>query len=845
MISPVPLAWAVLAGQIAGGAPPGSEETTHIVSENLLIDERTGTWNAKGHAVLRATDVEVRAEEILFQPDEQRVIARGHVILFEGPLVAFADEVNVRLESGDATLVRGTVLQKRNVSREALLKGKTREELEKLGQTTMSVTGRHVQRLGPDHFSVDGIEFTPCDCNVVKPSWGIRALHADVIPGERAMLTLPVIYIRGVPVLAFPWLYLPMADRRTGLLFSTPGSARGSFFLQQPVFVTLGRSYDMTFTPGYYFGNASDLLSVKGPRLQTEFEYAPSARIFPYGRATLDLVYDLQPRVDPLTAGPVPLRDAAGMPILNDDGSTRYDSTRRGLRGAGSLRHAQELGGGFYDRVDASFVSDGFFPQSLSADLITRETQYSNSTATLYRRTTDKYAGLDVGIRQDLRFGFGFFDNAKSVADFPTHGPNTLQRVPELILDVPEARLSRWLFGSLRIEYSRLAPLFGGIGVDPLKDESGNLVTDPNTGLPQFNPLEGRDRIDFRPRLSVPLQFGPFARLTPYAWYRQDFYVGESTGVTRGRGYPLAGALLETELSRVFPTKNGGWRHSLTPSVEVRYVPQVFGSPGPVYDEIDRALTPSTTTLVQGVVQLSQKLVQTEGAGLRRFIRLDIGQGFDLQAGSAADAFARLTTVAAPLSAGVIWRYDMNAARIAQFSTTAGFNDLKGRDFSLQYDNLILAGPDNLRRGIDELVGPPVAAVSTSRKPFDRAQTLTAHAGIRFKFGIALAYDITVSPENDFRCQMNPMPDAPPLPAFCLDDSGMTKVPPPAPWTIRQQLVTLSINPSCDCWRVDVRALFRREFILPDFRGNPANPFKPDFGITLTLARFGSFGLSP
>jgi LPS-assembly protein len=821
MTSLVPFALAWLAtGQLPTGVPPAGEGETGIRSESLEIDEKTGMWHAKGHAILKTTSIEIRADEMTFDPEEQRAIACGHVIFFQGTLVAFAEQADVRLETGEATLVEGTVLRKANVSSDALLKANTREEVERVGSTSMSATGRHLQRVGPDHFLVDGIAFTPCDCNPVKPSWRIKSLHADLIPGERALLTLPVIYVGNVPVLAFPWLYLPMSDRRTGLLFTIPGSARGSFFIQQPVFITMGRSYDMTLTPGYYFGGG-DNLSVKGPRLQTEFEYAPSARIQPYGRATLDLVYDKQPQLDPLN------------PTITKTDPTTGNPITRGLRGAGSLRHFQDFGDGFFGRIDASLVSDGYFPQSLTADLTTRETGFTESTATVYRRRADNYVGLDVAVRQDLRFGYGFLDQATSPGDFPAHGPNPLQRLPELIVDVPEARLSRWLYGSLRIEYSRLAPLQGSTGIDP-------AAADPTVFPSGYDPspLEARDRIDFRPRLSIPIELGRFARLTPYAWYRQDLYVGEVTGTTHARGYPLLGALLDTEISRSFPTKSGGWRHSIAPSVEVRYVPQVFGpvfkSNADTYDEIDRALTPSTTSFVHGVAQLSQKLVQTEGTAVRRFIGLDIGQGFDLQTGAAADAFARAMLVARPLNAAVVFRYDTRASRLAQFSANAGFDEGKGVAFSFQYDNLILAGPDNLRKGIDELVGPPATA-NASRQPFDRAQTLTAHVGIKFKFGLALSYDITVSPENDIRCQPSQDPNAPALPAFCSES------PLPAPWTIRQQVVTLSINPSCDCWRLDVRGLFPRQYIIPGFQAS-SGPLI-DFGITLTLARFGSFGL--
>jgi LPS-assembly protein len=515
----------------------------------------------------------------------------------------------------------------------------------------------------------------------------------------------------------------------------------------------------------------------------------------------------------------------------------------RGWRGSGSWRQAQELGGGFYDRIDASVASDGFYPSSLTADIITREVQYANSTAVLYRRTAQSYAGAYIGVRQDLRFGYGFLDTALSPADFPAHGPNPLQRLPELTFDFPEARLYRWLFGSLRIEYNRLAPLRGTVGIDPI------AISDPVVFPSGWDPapLPPRDRIDFRPRISVPLELGRFARLTPYAWYRQDFYVFESGGsfppssswqsgqTTNARGYPALGAILETEVSKTFSSGRSRWRHSVAPSIELRSAPTVFGSPSLLYDEIDRAAR--SGGFVQGVAQISQKLIHQEGAATRRFIGLDIGQGFDLKTGSAADTFARLTASAAPLSGTILWRYDLRASRLARFSTNVGLDYAWGLNLWLSYDNLILAGPDNMRRGIDELVGPAV----TNPNLLQRNQQLTLHAGIKFNFGIALGYDVLATPVTDPRCpgptSFDPNADRP---SFCPDPSVS---PLPMPWTIRQQVFVLSINPSCNCWRVDVSALIRRDFILPEFRGNPAVPLKPDFAVTFTLARFGSFGL--
>jgi len=135
------------------------------------------------------------------------------------------------------------------------------------------VQGRRIQRLGPNHYAVDGISFTPCDCKAEEPSWRIQADRADVEVGERVTLAWPVVYVHGVPVLPLPWAYLPLSDRRTGFLVPRIDTTYlTGLALQEPLFITLGQSADLTLTPGWFLGGAG----VRGPRLLTELRYAPS-----------------------------------------------------------------------------------------------------------------------------------------------------------------------------------------------------------------------------------------------------------------------------------------------------------------------------------------------------------------------------------------------------------------------------------------------------------------------------------------------------------------------------------------------------------------------------------------
>ena len=212
------------------------------------------TLIAKGHTVLQSEGVTLRADEIVYDQSVQKAWARGNVMFVSGLLVAVADEVSVDVRTLEANVKGGLFLRKKNVTEEQLLAARTPYELKKTGETELTITGNHIQRVGKNEFRVDELSFTPCDCDPTEPSWRVEAHRADVELGERALLTWPVIYVYQVPVFAVPWLYVPLSERRTGFLVPKPNSSkRTGFSLEAPFFLTLGDSYDPA-QPGLRIG---------------------------------------------------------------------------------------------------------------------------------------------------------------------------------------------------------------------------------------------------------------------------------------------------------------------------------------------------------------------------------------------------------------------------------------------------------------------------------------------------------------------------------------------------------------------------------------------------------------
>lgn len=779
------LLWAHLA--LAQAPPYATElatsagERVDLTADLLEYDDQAKAITVRGHAVLRTDRALVRADEIRYAREQQRATAKGHVLLTLGLMAAVADEVDLDLATLEATLQGGVFMQKADVAPEALRAAQTAEALRALGRTPLIIQGRRIQRLGPNHYAVDGISFTPCDCKAEEPSWRIQAAHADVEVGERVTLAWPVVYVYGVPVLPLPWAYLPLGDRRTGFLVPRADSSYlTGLALHEPLFITLGESADLTLTPGWFLGGGGGPFGVRGPRLLAELRYTPSEGTA--GRALLGALYDLRPLRDPLH------------PELTL-------GARNGPRFEGTVQHAQELGGGVDLRAELSAVSDGYYVRDLTADVLLREAQYLRSTAVLARRGDDQYAGLEVTLRQDTRSGYSLFD--------PSTGPATLQRLPALRY----ALLDRSLLGPLRFsfsaDYARDAPLLGGTG-----DEGADGAYDPlapdldgSQGDRRFQPgeREARDRVDLRPRLSAPLRLGEVARLTPYAAWREDLYLGEASGQFAQRGYPLAGVAADTELSRTFA--GGALRHTIAPSFELRSVPRVLGAPLGSYDELDAAAPQAG--LLQAVAELDQRLMARAQGRVVELVRLDLAQGYDLLERRPGDSSARAALHAGWLGADATARYSIPERRLTQLAAALGLDDGSGHRAYARYERLMIDGSDRQRRAADALVGPASTVPVPDPSPRDdRAELLTAGGAYRFPFGLTIGCDAIISPNQ-------------PAGARPLD-------------LLTWQALTATYSPSCECWRIDLSASLTHR--TTDDR------WLPGWGIHFALGRLGTVG---
>ena len=219
----------VLSPARAGRHDPSSRsehEPVRYRSEKASSDGQGNVLHLEGKAELRTDTARIEADRITYDQRTRVVTASGHCYAVEGLSGAVADGLVLDLSGSWMKLENGRFFQKANIAPETMLQLGSPEELMARGKTTLAARAERVERVSPGHLRIDGLDFTPCDCNPLEAHWSIKAFKADVYPGDQAWAYFPVVYIYGVPVLPFPVMDVPLKPQKTGLLFTTPESHR-------------------------------------------------------------------------------------------------------------------------------------------------------------------------------------------------------------------------------------------------------------------------------------------------------------------------------------------------------------------------------------------------------------------------------------------------------------------------------------------------------------------------------------------------------------------------------------------------------------------------------------------
>lgn len=736
-------------------APEGPWVHLHA---DRLVREPTGEIVAEGGVRLSVGTLHVAADRAVYDPEAQTVVAEGRVTLVDGKTVARAQEVRFDLRLGTGVLDEVAFFQKAEPQDpEALLGAEDVAKLRAIGKNEVILHAEQVARLSDGGYFAVGPKATVCDCPG-SPDWEVGARSVKLSESGRLNLSWPVFYAKGLPVFAAPYFSIPLTnERRSGLLAPSVSllGRRGPAY-EQPFYLVLGNSWDLTFSLGYYLGNSRDAtdpqgrrvlgpdgeplreeVAFRGPRATLELRWAP--RLGSSGRGFVSYGYD-----ESLVSSENLAAKRASSP-----GVGGYTPHRFGVQ----LDHADDWGGGLSDRIALNLVSDRNYIRDFTDDIVLRGEEALRSTAWVGQRLGAAFLVAEAVYFQDLRPAFPSRaevppDFSESVRLFGKGQRDTFARIPGVAFDLSRFSLPGGIGLSMHLGAARFAPLtergFGDWGRDglgpgdigyPGRDADGSEAD----GIFQAGELPAAFRFSIRPTLSRSFVLGRVLSLSPYAGWREELYEYEQQS-SGAAGWGVFGMEVRSEIARFY----GRLRHAWTPTVEVRHL--LFGhadrTPVSVYDELDARPTRSTT---QARFALGTRVDVASEA----LFYLDARVGQDVRAWpdpDLAESFAEAGFHLGPFAGSGLFRVDTELGRLTEAVTRASLTAEAGHQLRASYRRMAQEGSDRIRAAPDALFGDPDFFFEVPAALLGSLEAIGAGATVLPFEGLTLSYDLLFLP---------------------------------------------------------------------------------------------------
>ena len=562
----------------AQGASALAESRDHpeveLTADRILYDWERRKLQLDGHVVATRGPGVLRAARGTLDRTTGILRLEGGVMAIQGREVLIADTAVIDLDSRAADLAAATMFLKDRTapSPQTLTDPKA---VRAAGKNALVLTGKRVRRLPSGTLVAEDVTMTPCDC-AGEPDYVLASPHVEV-HDDRARLSSPRLGILGASVPLLVPLSLPLTERQSGLLFPPlQYSAITGFGTEVPLFLTLGRSYDVTIAPGLFTGSGGATTavpgsrSVTGPRLGLQFRYAPFERTS--GQIDLDLVRDSHQLDSP----------GGAMPALSTGAPSEVSSSPgRGIDGVrGVLRYSHRTEApGWLAAVQGSLTTDNMYLQDTELRELDRFLDALRTDAGIVRTQGPAAAGIDSTVLLDVRSSNGGSPDRRS---FGAERRATFQRLPNVFGQLAPTRVGPFAF-STELSAVRFAPF---TALDRRERDTGFGPTDINgsfvsTSMDVPDPLGlGRARVirfDASPRLAWGAPGLPFL-LSGEIGGRADAWLfdGDATR-NRQRAYGIASARAEIAVERSF----GNLLHTISPGVEVRAVTPALRSGGP------------------------------------------------------------------------------------------------------------------------------------------------------------------------------------------------------------------------------------------------------------------------
>jgi LPS-assembly protein len=566
----------------------------HIVADQLSYDDQANVYIAEGDVEITKAGKKITADNIRFDHENMRVEASGNIVVVSGEDKISADSLVFDLEKEQGRLYNSRIYLKRN---------------------NFYIWTSDLKKTGPETYEAEKASMTTCDGE--KPDWKITGRDLNVTIEGYGYAYHAAFWVKNVPIFYSPWVGFPVKTKRqTGLLTPRAGySNRKGYEYSQPFFWAINASSDATLYDNY--------LSERGNKVGAEYRYSLS----PLSKGTTMFDYLEDRRLDTVTGDDDGDRDwgyveAEGADIL------RTNSDRYWFR----TKNNQELPYNFNAVLDMDIVSDQDylteFKRGYTGFLETR--RYYNGA---FGRDVDDYNDTVRLNRFNINRNWSRFNlNAEArwyddvIARTQDQDDTTVQRLPFVQFKGSKQAVGKTPF------------LFD---LDSSYTYFYREATTTSNGVTQDH------RFDIHPRLYLPLNLGPYLSFEPSLGLRETVWNIQAYATPppdsdeddfQHRELYDIGAVLSSELYRIFNTGRNRLKHTVTPRISYSYIPDEDQTAYPDFDSIDRIdpqnkVTYSFTNLFVLRRPDLRSVEQPEDGPVYRYhqiARFDIGQSYDI-----------------------------------------------------------------------------------------------------------------------------------------------------------------------------------------------------------------------
>jgi len=241
---------------------PSQDQAVRMTADQQDCQEEQGICLFTGNVKIYYQDVTLACDEVLYNGRSMDLVARGSVVVDQGPSRFTADELHYNLRSKTGLFLNAT------------------------GYVSPMYTfsGRSIEKLDETRYRVDKAVFTTCEDDTKHPPWSFHLKKALLEVEGYGKFTSSAVKIQGVPVFYLPYMVWPIKkERAPGLLMPGFGySNRLGTYIGLPVYFPLGQSWDTTFIFEYFSNGFYGI--------GNELRWAPAAQAT--GLLNLYTIYD-------------------------------------------------------------------------------------------------------------------------------------------------------------------------------------------------------------------------------------------------------------------------------------------------------------------------------------------------------------------------------------------------------------------------------------------------------------------------------------------------------------------------------------------------------------------------